>query len=140
MQSGSSGLTDAEFLDALTGCSYAIDEFRHLDHLRLGWILLSKMDAASASDEAAGIIRRLGLHHGKGHAFHATITRGWMRLLASQEASSFEEFVARHGARFTANLLGEFWRSETLNSRRARMEWVEPDIQPLPPIRNKQEE
>ena len=137
MRLGSSGLTDDEFIAALRNCSYAIDDFRHLDHLRLGWILLSRMDPAIASDEATTIIRKFGLHHGKGHAYHETITRAWMRLLATHDESSFEEFLAKNAERIATDLLHEFWRSETLSSPQARTEWVEPDVKTLPAIQIK---
>lgn len=132
MQLGSQNLSDEEFLAAVRTCSYAIEDFRHADHLRLGWILLRTMDAKAASDEAAQIIRRFGLHFGKGHAYHETVTRAWMQLLSSHHESSFDEFLLRNQARISGPLLNEFWRSETLNSAQARSEWVEPDIKPLP--------
>lgn len=137
MQWGSSGLTDDEFVLALQDCSYRIEDFRHADHLRLGWILLSRLEPAAASDEAARIIRRFSLRHGKGHAYHETITRAWMRLLATHEESSFEEFLATNTARISAGLLREFWRSETLNSPLARTEWVEPDLKSLPMLNSR---
>jgi hypothetical protein len=134
MNLGSVQLTDASFLAALRGCSYQIENLRHADHLRLGWILLRSSDAETASDEAVKIIRAFGLHHGKGHAYHETVTRAWMRLLATHQEASFEEFLSRNQARLSTGLLNEFWQVETLNSPRARAEWMEPDIRPLPPL------
>jgi hypothetical protein len=136
-QPGSSALTDNEFVLALQDCSYPIADFRHLDHLRLGWILLSRMDPAVASDEAARIIRQFSLRHGKGHAYHETITRAWMHLLATHDESSFDEFRAKHAGRLAAGLLHEFWRSETLGSPRARIEWVPPDVKSLPMLNSR---
>lgn len=132
MQFGSVAMTDDTFVAALQNCSYPIENFHHADHLRLGWILLSKMDPVSASAEAAKLIRNFGLHHGKGHIYHETVTRAWMRLLACHHEPSFEEFLSRNAGRISTRLLYEFWREETLNSQQARAEWVEPDLRSLP--------
>jgi hypothetical protein len=137
MQLASSGLTDNEFLLALQNCRYPIGDFRHADHLRLGWILLSRMEPAVASDEAARIIRQFTLRHGKGHVYHETITRAWMRLLATHDETSFEDFLADHSGRISAGLLREFWRSETLSGPRARNEWVPPDVKSLPMLNSR---
>jgi hypothetical protein len=133
MNLGSSDLADDEFLVALRDCKYPIENFQHADHLRLGWILLRNLDADSASNEAVKIIKAFGLSHGKGDAYHETVTRAWMRLLATHNEVSFEEFVSKNGARISAGLLHEFWQPETLNSPLARAVWVEPDIRALPP-------
>jgi hypothetical protein len=134
MNLGSKELTDDSFLAALRDCDYPIENFRHADHLRLGWILLRSSDAETASNEAVKIIRAFGLHHGKGHAYNETVTRAWMRLLATHTEASFEEFLSRNQARISTGLLNEFWKAETLNSPRAQAEWMEPDIRALPPL------
>lgn len=132
MELRSKGLSDDALLQAVRDCDYPIGDFRHLDHLRLGWILLHRMDAASAADEAATLIRSLGLHHGKGHAYHETITRAWMWLLATHDEHSFEEFLSQNQNRISKGLLNEFWSSEVLDSVEARSSWVDPDVRPLP--------
>lgn len=132
---GSKALADDAFLAALRACDYPIENFRHADHLRLGWILLRSSETETASNEAVKIIRAFGLHHGKGHAYNETVTRAWMRLLATHtEEASFEEFLSKNQARISTGLLHEFWRAETLNSSKARAEWTEPDIRALPPL------
>jgi hypothetical protein len=135
MRPSSAAMSDADFLAAIGSCSYPIAEFRHADHLRLGWLLLSKMDLASASAHAARTIRRLTQHHGMADRYHETITQAWMRLLASHEELNFCEFLALHRNRVSLELLHRHWRRETLMSAEARASWVEPDLDPLPPTR-----
>jgi hypothetical protein len=133
----SAAMTDADFLDAIENCSYPIGDFHHAEHLRLGWLLLSKMDWVSASTRAARAIRRLAAHNGKASKYHETITQAWMRLLASHDERDFSEFLTRHGDRATFDLLYRYWRRETLMSDHARTHWVEPDLESLPPIRTR---
>jgi len=132
MRLTSAAMPDAEFLTAIENCSYPIGEFHHAEHLRLGWLLLSRMDLPSAATRAACAIRRLAQHHGLGHKYHETITQAWMRLLASHDERDFSEFLALHGDRVSLDLLHRYWRRETLMSDSARARWVEPDLTPLP--------
>ena len=131
----SAAMTDADFLDAIENCSYPIGDFHHAEHLRLGWLLLSKMDWVSASVHAARAIRRLTAHYGLESRYHETITQAWMRLLASHDERDFSEFLTLHGDRATFDLLRKHWRRETLMSDHARAHWVEPDLESLPPIK-----
>lgn len=132
MRLGSVAVSDDEFLAAIESCSHAAGSFHHADHLRLGWILLSRMPLAPALERAATAIRRFAGHHGKEAVYHETITRGWMLLLASHDEADFTLFVRHNMERLSPALLHEYWEKETLNSDRARAHWVEPDIRPLP--------
>jgi hypothetical protein len=135
MRLTSATMTDADFLAAIEDCSYPIAEFHHAEHLRLGWLLLSMMDFAPAAARAARAIRRLTQHNGVADAYHETVTQAWMRLLASHEERDFREFLALHGDRVSLDLLHRHWRRETLMSNAAKAHWVEPDLDPLPPIK-----
>ena len=135
MRLTSAAMTDADFLDAIENCSYPIGDLHHAEHLRLGWLLLSKMDWVSASARAACAIRRLTAHYGLESRYHATITQAWMRLLASHDERDFSEVLTLHGSRATFDLLRKHWRLETLMNDHARAHWVEPDLESLPPIK-----
>ena len=135
MRLTSAAMTDADFLAAIENCSYPIADFHHAEHLRLGWLLLSRMDWMAASARAARAIRRLTQHYGRADRYHETVTQAWMRLLASHEEQDFSEFLTLHGDRLSLDLLCRHWRRETLMSNDARAHWVEPDLDPLPPIK-----
>lgn len=135
MRLTSAAMTDADFLAAIENCSYPIADFHHAEHLRLGWLLLSKMDRVSASARAARAIRRLTQHYGRADRYHETVTQAWMRLLASHEERAFGEFLALHADRLSLDLLHRHWRRETLMGDDARAKWVEPDLDPLPPVK-----
>jgi len=133
----SAAMSDADFLHAIENCSYPIEDFHHAEHLRLGWLLLSRMDCGSATARAARAIRRLAAHHGVENRYHETITQAWMRLLASHDERDFSEFLTLHGDRVTLDLLHRYWRRETLMSDDARAHWVEPDLESLPPVKTR---
>jgi hypothetical protein len=137
MRLTSAAITDAEFLAAIENCSYPLGDFHHAEHLRLGWLLLSKMDPVSASARAARAIRRLTRHYGRADRYHETMTQAWMRLLASHEEQDFSEFLTLHGDQVSLDLLHRHWRPETLMSDHARAHWVEPDLEPLPAVRSR---
>ena len=135
MRLGSAAMSDSDFRAAIESCSYPIAEFRHADHLRLGWLLLSNMDLPSASAQAARAIRRLTQHYGRADRYHQTMTQAWMRLLASHEERDFSEFLERHADHVSLELLHRHWRRDTLTSAEAKANWIEPDLEPLPPIK-----
>jgi hypothetical protein len=130
----SAAMSDGDFLAAIESCSYPMSDFHHAEHLRLGWLLLAKTDLASASTHAARTIQRLAQRHGKAARYHETLTQAWMRLLSSHDEQDFCDFLARHGDRASPDLPFRYWRRETLSSDYARSYWVEPDLEPLPPL------
>jgi hypothetical protein len=134
MRLGSLGMSDRQFLAALTDLSYSAAAFHHGDHLRLGWLLLEQLGLEAAIGKAADLIRAFGAHHGKADLYHETITRGWMRLLASHDEKSFQEFVEKNEPRLTRELLHLYWKPETLYGPDARARWVEPNIRALPEV------
>jgi hypothetical protein len=132
---GSHQLSAPEFLAAIRDYSYPAAAFHHLDHLRLGWLVLERLPFQEAQAELCGLIRNFVTHLGKEDRYHETVTRAWAHLLASHDESTFEEFATVHGERASAKLLYQFWSAEVLGSDDARKHWVEPDIQPLPMLR-----
>ena len=134
MRLGSLGMSDEQFLTSITDLSYSVAAFHHGDHLRLGWLLLEQLALEAAISKAADLIRRFGTHHGKIDLYHETVTRGWMRLLASHDEKDFQQFLDQNAPRLNRGLLYLYWRPQTLHGPHARARWVEPDIRPLPPM------
>jgi CDP-diacylglycerol--glycerol-3-phosphate 3-phosphatidyltransferase len=127
----SAEVSDEEFLAAFTNCTLPASSFRHGDHLRLAWLLLHR----NPFDEALGLVResiqRYAVHLGV-HLYHETITTAWVKLLATHDEASFDEFIVKNEHRLNLELLHRFWSPEVLNSEAARSVWVSPDKRPLP--------
>ena len=124
--------SDDEFLAAFINCTLPASSFRHGDHLRLAWLLLHR----NPFDEALSLVResiqRYAAHLGVPQLYHETITMAWVKLLATHDEASFEEFIARNEHRLNLELLHRFWTPAVLNSEAARSGWVPPDKRLLP--------
>jgi hypothetical protein len=128
----SADLTDDEFLSAFQSWDLPLSGFRHGDHLRLAWLHLHRISVAEAELQVRNGIRRFAERHGLPHIYHDTVTRAWVRLLATHHEPSFSEFLSKHEDRLNAGLLHSFWTPELLASQQARRGWVAPDRMPLP--------
>jgi hypothetical protein len=69
-------------------------------------------------------------------SFVETLTLAWVRLVAAHmvscDAGSFEEFIAANPGLLDRQLPDRHFSTEVLWGDRARHEWVEPDLLPLP--------
>ena len=100
--------------------------------MRLAWILLHRKPFDEALTLIREGIRRFAAHHGASHIFHETVTIAWVKLLATHDEASFEEFIAKNEHRLNLDLLHRFWTPALLESEAARMGWVPPDKKALP--------
>ena len=74
-------LSDVEFARQFEQCSLPPQLFTHTAHLRLGWILLQKMDAETAGKELCRQIAKFDRIHGDGTKFDTEITMNAVRIL-----------------------------------------------------------
>jgi len=133
LQPSSSALSDAEFLAAFHTCTLPPSCFHHADHLRLAWLHVHQHPLEVATERVCNGIRAYATHLGKPDLYHETMTVAWVRLIASHDEPTFDEFLELNQHRLTADLLHRFWSPERLSSNRARAEWLAPDRMPLPP-------
>jgi hypothetical protein len=128
-----------ELVSRLEALTLTKDDFHHRQHLEVAfWYLQSKGSKAGSN----AIVRAIGAfttHLGHASKFHATITLCWVRLVAAGMAeekpcTTPDELIARHPALLDKHLPLRFYSKEVLFSDKARTQWVEPDIEPLPPV------
>jgi hypothetical protein len=138
-------MLDATDLDSLVGrflcCTLPKAEWTHQAHLAVGaW----HVDRYGPDEALRGLregIRALNDSHGTVNSdtsgYHETITRAYVRLIAGAFAGAPGTLPIRV-ARIVGGPEGErdallrYYARETLMSARARAEWVEPDLNPLP--------
>jgi hypothetical protein len=130
-------LPDDEFLHAFFGLTLANSEFRHRDHLRLAWLAVRRHGAGAAEDVVIGGIRRFAQHHRHGPAYHDTMTRFWVRLVAHAvsdrpEIEDFDAFLAAYPLLLDKNTPLRHWSRDAMFGAEAREEWREPDLVALP--------
>lgn len=139
-RSGTTNLSDSEFVVAMDTASLPNELFRHFDHLRLAWLFLNEIPEPEATEHMIRTIRRFSVHHhGDGSRLHQTITRAFMRLVANGHGlltagHSFAEFEASYPELFVEDALLEYYSKECLMSESARAGWVRPDLKPLPVV------
>jgi CDP-diacylglycerol--glycerol-3-phosphate 3-phosphatidyltransferase len=129
---GSANLSDHDFLTAFENCTLPLSSFRHGDHLRFAWLQLHRQSFDDAMAAVRDGIRKYAAHHGVSHIFHETVTAAWVRLLATHQEESFEEFLRVNEARLNRDLLHRFWTPAALDSDSAKSGWLPPDKEPLP--------
>ena len=128
---------DDEFVAAFEACTLPNEQFRHRDHLRLAWIYLRRFGASGAEARIAQSIRRYAEFHGATQKYHHTVTLAWLRLIQRAaarlpEQALFEDVLRASPELLDKGTLGEYYSKELVGSERARADFVEPDLKPLP--------
>jgi hypothetical protein len=138
-------VTDAELEDLarrFNACNVPRPEWTHAAHLAVGLWHVSRYGRRDALVRLRAGITRLnesnGVVNSPTSGYHETVTRAYVDLLA--------DFAARHAQmtpaeRVTAlladplshrNALLRFYSRARLEGSAARLDWVEPDLAPLP--------
>ncbi len=127
-------MTDDEFLRAFL--SGRLHEFHHRDHLRLTWIVITRHGAVKAPGMISSGIRQFAAHHGQGEKYHETMTRFWVDIVShcirAGKVRSFDHLLAEFPMLLDKSLPLRHWSKGTLFGPAARLEWVDPDILPMP--------
>jgi hypothetical protein len=103
--------------------------------LRLAWLHLHRENFETALHNVRSGIKAFAVHHSVTHRYHETITIAWVRLLATHDESSFDEFLTRNEPKLSLRLLHRFWTPDALAGQEARLRWVPSDVRDLPAIR-----
>jgi hypothetical protein len=130
-------LPDDEFLRAFFGLTLPNSEFHHRDHVRLAWLAVQRHGAARAEEVVTGGIQRFAEHHRHGPAYHDTMTRFWVRLVAHAvsdrpEIADFDELLTAYPLLLDKNAPLRHWSREAMFAPEARAAWREPDMVALP--------
>lgn len=128
---------DADFLARFEAGTIPNAAFRHRDHLRMAWLYIRRDGREAGIGQIHASLRHFAAVHGLSHAYHETLTAFWARLMAHLVEAfpadeRFEDALARYAGFEDRRLAYRHWSSEALDSPRARREWVEPDLRPLP--------
>jgi hypothetical protein len=130
-------MNDREFLKAFHESTLSSEDFRHFGHLRLAWLVLRRHLLEDALPLLSGGIRQYASSKGASGMYNETLTQFWVRIvnhsiLTNPSAQEFEQFINTFPILLNKQLPLNHWRRETLTSNRARSDWLEPDLRPLP--------
>lgn len=130
-------LSDDEFLHAFFSAELANSDFHHRDHLRLTWLVVRRYGPAEAETRVTEGIEHFAAMHGHAARYHDTMTRFWVRLVAHAVAKKpqirdIEAFLEAYPMLLDPTLPFRHWRRETMFTPEAQVEWMDPDLVPLP--------
>jgi len=128
---------DDEFLRAFFGLTLPNSEFHHRDHVHLAWLAVRRHGDRSAEEVVTAGIQKFAQHHSHGPAYHDTMTRFWVRLVAHAvsrrpEIVDFERFLDEYPLLLDKNTPLRHWSREAMFAADARAAWRDPDLVALP--------
>jgi len=103
-------------------CEYALEEFRHSEHLKVAWTYLQLYGYEAAVSRMRAGLQRFSAHHNKS-GYNETITVFWMRKLQQQYALDLREMPKE-------TLFLHYTRKRVLSDQ-AKKQWMEPDRLPI---------
>lgn len=108
-------------------------EFRHADHVRIGFEMLSRHPFSFVVRRYAEGLQALATRAGRPAAYHETITIAFLSLIAERMAarrySDFAEFAGANPDLFDKSVLTKWYAPERLQSEIARRTFVLPQPQ-----------
>jgi len=131
----------AQILNGLRSHKLPKAEWTHHAHLAAGAVLLDELGLAGAEAEMPSLIRTYnestGVANTDAEGYHHTITLFFLRRIEQFLAPHREEPIEARVTRLLASPFAErdypfaYYSKELLFSKRARREWVEPDLKPI---------
>ncbi len=138
-------MTDAELEDLVrrfTELTLPKAEWTHAAHLSVGLWHVCRYGRDDALVRLRAGITRLNESHGTVNSatggYHETITRAYTNLLSDFAARHSDKTAAERVTALLADPLADrkallsFYSRPRLESSAARLDWVEPDLEPLP--------
>ena len=123
-------------VESFEACSFHPSEFRHYQHLTVALWYVCKLPFDEATEKITRGIKRLAETYGK-TGYHETITLFWLRVVscfvAERQHLTLPELanaLIEHCV--DKNLISRHYSADLLASAKAKAEWVEPDLYPLP--------
>ncbi len=132
---------DAAFLRAFEDCTLPFEQWKHRAHLKVAYLYLRQMSFDRALIKARIHIQRYNAETSTPETlergYHETTTVAWLRLVEFTlceygPAATADEFLDAQEHLLNRKALRFFYTRDCLVSWRAKGEWVEPDLIPLP--------
>ncbi len=121
-------------IDAFESCT--LDEFPHVDHVRLACAYLDRYDPGETLLRLLSGLMRFATAKGSPEKFHYTMTRAWLEIILEArrqhpELTDADGLLAACPALADPRLLRHYYSPELLSSATARTVWVPPDLAPF---------
>ena len=135
------GNPDAEFLKAFEECSLPFAEWKHRSHLKVAYLYLRQYPFSAALERIRTNNQRYNAATNTPESlergYHETMTVAWLKLVHFTlceygPSASADEFLDTQEHLLNRKALRFFYSRDKLVSRRAKSEFVPPDLTPLP--------
>jgi hypothetical protein len=132
---------DDQFLADFEACRWPFDQWHHQQHIKVAYLYLRRYPFDVAMERIRERIKAYNLAHGvpdlPTRGYHETMTQAWLRLvlLTLQEygpAETADRFYEQHPQLSQTKVMRLFYSRERFMSPQAKIEFVEPDLAPLP--------
>jgi hypothetical protein len=134
-------LSDDQFKEAFESGKIASHDFKHVDHIRMAWIYLTRAPIERALIQITEGIRRFAAVHGATQLYHETITLFWIYAVQTSiqktTAISFAEFLQKNSFLAEKGHIYSYYSKELLMSPEAKKKWIEPDLLPIEQMRSR---
>jgi hypothetical protein len=129
-------MEDREFTETLLAEYERRGHFGHREHLHMAWSYVRRNGSAEAAEHVIAFVKHVAAHHGGSDKYNETMTRFWVYAMTAavfgRERLEFDELLAAVPHLTDKRLPFRHWSEELLTSARAKAQWVEPDLLPLP--------
>lgn len=125
-----------EFQDLMQQCHDPDGAFHHSGHVKLAWLLLQRHSPLEAIASYCAGLRQFTVAHNQSQKYNETLTIAFMLLilerLVQHRDPSWEDFATRNPDLLrwgpSAEVMGQYYTLETLNSSAAKQHFVLPDL------------
>lgn len=132
---------DEQFLADFEECRLTHEQWRHKQHIKVAYLYLRRYPFETAMNRIRERIQALNAVHQvpdlPDSGYHETVTQAWLRLVQLTlcefgPAESSDEFYEQHPELSQHKNLRLFYSHDLIMSPKAKQEFVEPDLTPLP--------
>jgi hypothetical protein len=134
-------MSDDELLRQFEDCTFPSVQWVHRAHLKVAYLYLTRYPLAVAVQKMRSGIRVYNAAHNvpdePTRGYHETMTVAWMRIIDVTvriygRANSADEFLNGQPQLWEKKNLRLFYSPKLMMSPRAKQEFIEPDLAPLP--------
>lgn len=138
-------MDDSTFVCKFESATWPMDQWHHKEHIKIAYLYLLSFGFEHALMKMRSGILALNAFHkvpeGPARGYHETMTHAWLRLVhvvlcEYGPAETADRFVEQHPELAEKKALRFFYSPARLKDPRGKLEFLEPDLAPLPKSKN----
>ena len=131
---------DRKFLKDIESCQFPVIDFDHRAHLRLAYVYLAETRDVEKSLEFVrkallGLLQHAGIDPAA--KYHETLTEAWLLAVhhfmhTQSQTKSADEFINQNPILLNSKIMLTHYSKDVLFSKRAKMNFVSPNLEQIP--------